>query len=64
MRQVQGSYKGCKVGTRQVQGVQGRYKAVTRGVSQVQSSYKGCKAGTSLLQGVQGRYEVATRGER
>ena len=50
-RQVQGSHKGYKAGTRLLQGAQGRYEAATRG----------CKAGMRQLQGVQGRYKAATR---
>ena len=45
MRQVQGKYKGCKVGTRQLQGVCGRYETATMGVRWVRGSYKGWKGG-------------------
>ena len=38
---------------RQVKGVQGRYKAGTRGTRQVQ----GCKVAMRQVEGVQGRYK-------
>ena len=44
VRQVGGSYKGYKAGTRLLQVAQGRYEAAIRG----------CKAGMRQLQGVQG----------
>ena len=46
---MQGSYNGCKTGIKQLQGVQGRYKAATSGTRQVQ---------------LQGRCESATMGAR
>ena len=68
MRWVQGSYKGCKTGIGQGQGIQGRYKTATKGARWVAGSYmgyktairqlQGCKADTRQLQG----YNVATRG--
>ena len=61
-------------GTRQLQGVQGRYKAATRGTRQVRGSYIGCKVGMRKLlemqdwykplQWVQSRYKATTRDAR
>ena len=48
-RWVQGRYKGCKAGTRQLQEVCGRYEAATMGVRWARGSYKEWKGGMRQL---------------
>ena len=50
MKLAQGSYKGCKTGTGQLQGLQCGYKI----------AIKGERMGSSQLHGVQDSYKVAT----
>ena len=64
MRQVQGVQGGYKAGTKGVKW----HKAGTRGARQVQGRYKGCqgryKAGTRGMVQVQGRYKGCKVGMR
>ena len=45
-RHVRGSYKGCEVCARQLQGMQGMCEAATMSARHVRGSYKGCEAAT------------------
>ena len=56
------SYKGYKVDTRQLQGVQRTHEAATRDTRLHMRQVEEYRVGTGQLQRVQNRYEVATRG--